>query len=96
GDREVVSGSLRTSKVTLSVDAFLKEALGSDVRGQPYGGGRSRAGGFEIDLGFLAGEDDADQREAKWTLFDQQIRRRLFRTAGVEVEDDDRDSEAKP
>ncbi|HEX2094899.1 MAG TPA: bifunctional oligoribonuclease/PAP phosphatase NrnA, partial [Longimicrobiaceae bacterium] len=38
GDREVVSGSLRTTKVTLGVDAFLKEALGSDVRGQPYGG----------------------------------------------------------
>ncbi|HEX2187669.1 MAG TPA: bifunctional oligoribonuclease/PAP phosphatase NrnA [Longimicrobiaceae bacterium] len=88
--RELVSGSLRTAKVTLSVDAFLKEALGSDLRGRPYGGGRSRAGGFEIEVGFLAGaEDDHDGREAKWALFDRRIRRRIFRAAGMEdvVED---------
>jgi nanoRNase/pAp phosphatase (c-di-AMP/oligoRNAs hydrolase) len=60
--REVVSGSLRTTNATLGVDAFLKKALGKDIRGKPFGGGRSRAGGFEIDLGFLAsanGDRDA-------------------------------------
>lgn len=89
-DRELVTGSLRTSKVTLSVDAFLKEALGTDLRGQPYGGGRSRAGGFEIEVGFLAGgEDDADSREAKWALFDRRIRRRIFHAAGLDGDDDD-------
>lgn len=86
--REVVSGSLRTAKATLSVDSFLKEALGADVRGQPYGGGRSRAGGFEIDLGFLAGEEATDQRTAKWELFDQRIRKKLFKAAGVDEEDE--------
>jgi nanoRNase/pAp phosphatase (c-di-AMP/oligoRNAs hydrolase) len=87
--RELVSGSLRTSKVTLSVDSFLKEALGSDLRGQPYGGGRSRAGGFEIEVGFLAGMDDEpQQREAKWLLFDRRIRRKVFRAAGLEVEEE--------
>ena len=86
--REVVSGSLRTSKVTLAVDAFLKEALGSNLRGQPYGGGRSRAGGFEIDMGFLAGEDDAEQRGAKWSLYDRRIRRKIFRAAGQEEPED--------
>ena len=34
GDREVVVGSVRTSKVTLDVDQFLKAALGSDARGR--------------------------------------------------------------
>jgi nanoRNase/pAp phosphatase (c-di-AMP/oligoRNAs hydrolase) len=83
--REVVSGSLRTTKTTLKVDRFLKDALGEDRHGRPYGGGRSRAGGFEIDLGFLKGDgDDAEQREMKWTLFDRRIRRKLFRAAGVE------------
>lgn len=87
-DRELVTGSLRTSKVTLSVDSFLKEALGTDLRGQPYGGGRSRAGGFEIEVGFLAGgEDDTDGREAKWALFDRRIRRRIFHAAGLEDDD---------
>jgi len=88
--RELVSGSLRTAKVTLAVDAFLKDALGSDGRGSPYGGGRSRAGGFEIEVGFLAGgEEDPGQREAKWTLFDRRIRRRIFRAAGLEDTHDD-------
>ncbi|HEX7241735.1 MAG TPA: bifunctional oligoribonuclease/PAP phosphatase NrnA [Longimicrobiaceae bacterium] len=90
-DREVVSGSLRTSRVTLEVDGFLKDALGSDLRGVPYGGGRSRAGGFEIDLGFLAGEDDAEQRAAKWELFEERIRRKIFREAGVDEEEEDGD-----
>lgn len=83
GEREVVSGSLRTAKPTLAVDGFLKDALGSDIRGKYYGGGRSRAGGFEIEVGFLAGGEDREQQEMKWKLFHQRIRRRLFHAAGV-------------
>ena len=83
--REVVSGSLRTHKSTLRVDRFLKDALGEDLRGRPSGGGRSRAGGFEIDTGFLKGdEDDQAQQRMKWALFDRRILRKLFRAAGVE------------
>lgn len=82
--REMVAGSLRTSNATLGVDGFLKKALGRDIRGRPFGGGRSRAGGFEIDLGFLAtGEADSQEARAKWTLFDHQVRRRLFLAAGL-------------
>lgn len=84
--REVVSGSLRTNKPTLAVDAFLKDALGNDLRGQPYGGGRSRAGGFEIEVGFLAGgAENSAFLESKWTLFDRQIRQKLLRASGVRV-----------
>jgi nanoRNase/pAp phosphatase (c-di-AMP/oligoRNAs hydrolase) len=83
--REAVSGSLRTMSSTMQVDAFLKAALGEDLRGRPYGGGRSRAGGFEIELGFLKGdEDDPDQQQLKWRLYDRRIRRKLFREVGVE------------
>jgi nanoRNase/pAp phosphatase (c-di-AMP/oligoRNAs hydrolase) len=82
--REFVSGSLRTSNTTLGVDAFLKRALGSDARGRAYGGGRSRAGGFEIDLGFLASRSDRDTRESKWALYDREIRRKLFYEAGLD------------
>lgn len=96
GGRESVNGSLRTRKAAFSVDAFLKAALGSDVRGHPYGGGRSRAGGFEIDVGFLAGDHDEQGAEMRWTLFDRQLRTKLFRAAGVEpaTGDSDDDSEA--
>lgn len=87
--REAISGSLRTLKSTLRVDRFLKEALGDDLRGRPYGGGRSRAGGFEIDCGFLAGDaEDEDQQRLKWQLYDRRLRRMLFRAAGVEELDD--------
>ena len=83
--RELVSGSLRTLSSTMQVDRFLRGALGDDLKGRPYGGGRSRAGGFEIELGFLKGEDDdAAGQEMKWALYDRRIRRKLFRKAGVE------------
>jgi nanoRNase/pAp phosphatase (c-di-AMP/oligoRNAs hydrolase) len=86
-EREVVSGSLRTNRPTLAVDAYLKEALGEDLRGQAYGGGRARAGGFEIDVGFLAGDpDDDEEREMKWELFNRRIRYKLFCAAGIDLE----------
>ena len=82
--REVISGSLRTNKTTLGVDRFLKDCLGNDPRGRPYGGGRARAGGFEIDVGFLTGDDDdEEQKRLKWILFDRRIRRKIFEAAGV-------------
>jgi nanoRNase/pAp phosphatase (c-di-AMP/oligoRNAs hydrolase) len=85
--REVVSGSMRTANATLGVDSYLKRALGKDVRGRFFGGGRSRAGGFEIDLGFLASAtEDPEERQAKWDLLDRQVRRRLLRGAGLEGE----------
>ena len=89
GDREVIVGSVRTSKLTLDVDQFLKTALGSDARGRYYGGGRSRAGGFEIPIGFLEGTADTDQLRLKWEAFDQQIRAKLLRAAGLDALDED-------
>jgi nanoRNase/pAp phosphatase (c-di-AMP/oligoRNAs hydrolase) len=87
--REAISGSLRTLSSTMRVDGFLRAALGDDLRGRPYGGGRSRAGGFEIELGFLKGDgDDPVQRRLKWALYDRRIRRRLFGADGVEELDD--------
>jgi nanoRNase/pAp phosphatase (c-di-AMP/oligoRNAs hydrolase) len=83
--KESIMGSLRTSNATLSVDSFLKQALGKDSAGRFYGGGRSRAGGFEIDLGFLAGgSTDEEELGTKWTMYERQIRRKLFEHAGVE------------
>src|SRR5688572_4190535 len=84
GEREVVVGSVRTQKLTLDVDQYLKSALGADSRGRYYGGGRSRAGGFEIPVGFLEGTTDPDQMRMKWEAFDQQIRNKLLRAAGLQ------------
>ncbi|WP_369791869.1 bifunctional oligoribonuclease/PAP phosphatase NrnA [Synechococcus sp. PCC 7336] len=78
--QEVVTGSLRTSKLTLDPDEFLKKAFGQDGQGRFFGGGRSRAGGFEITLGFLSGSNEnSDYAEQKWSIFDKQIRQKLSR-----------------
>lgn len=88
--REMISGSLRTTNATLGVDSYLKKALGKDLSGRHFGGGRARAGGFEIDLGFLsASATDRKEREAKWALFNRQIRRSLFYAAGLEADKTD-------
>ncbi len=83
GERELVVGSVRTSKVTLDVDQFLKSALGSDFRGRHYGGGREGAGGFEIPVGFLEGTNDSDHMRLKWDTFERQIRTKLLKAAGL-------------
>lgn len=89
GDREVVVGSVRTTRITMDVDQFLKGALGSDGRGRYYGGGRSGAGGFEIPVGFLEGTQEADQMRLKWETFDQQIRAKLTAAAGIAEADNE-------
>ena len=78
--QEVVTGSLRTKKLTLDPDDFLKRAFGQDDSGRFFGGGRSQAGGFEITLGFLSGShENPDYTDQKWDIFDTQIRQKLYR-----------------
>lgn len=79
-DREVVSGSLRTKNLTLDPDEFIKDTFGQDNAGRFYGGGRMRAGGFEIPIGFLAGSHEhASFTQLKWEVFDSQIKQKLAR-----------------
>ena len=99
GDREMVVGSMRTSKVTLNPDEFLKEALGATEAGRYYGGGRRGAGGFEIPIGFLASIKDDELVRMKWRLYDELIKRKLFAKIGVPAtmrNDSSRDTGALP
>lgn len=85
-DNELVIGSLRTTKLTLDPDEFIKETLGKDIQGRFFGGGRHMAGGFEIPVGFLNGfNDNAEYTKLKWEVFDRQIKQKLMRL--VEPED---------
>ena len=85
-DKELVIGSLRTTKLTLDPDEFIKETLGKDTQGRFFGGGRYMAGGFEIPVGFLNGfNDNAEYTKLKWEVFDRQIKQKLMRL--VEPED---------
>jgi len=89
-DREILTGSLRTNKLTLDPDEFLKATLGSDPQGRYFGGGRQRAGGFEIPIGFLTGFiDESEYRLRKWQVYELQIKQKFARFI-------DPDSESKP
>ena len=77
---EVVIGSLRTTKLTLDPDEFIKEAFGQDSHGRFFGGGRTGAGGFEIPMGFLSGfNENHTYAKMKWEVFDGQIKQKLLR-----------------
>ncbi|MEM7553663.1 MAG: bifunctional oligoribonuclease/PAP phosphatase NrnA [Cyanobacteria bacterium P01_A01_bin.84] len=77
---EIVIGSLRTNKLTLDPDEFIKEAFGQDSSGRFFGGGRTSAGGFEVPMGFLSGSnEDTTYAKMKWEVFDWQIKQKLLR-----------------
>jgi nanoRNase/pAp phosphatase (c-di-AMP/oligoRNAs hydrolase) len=84
-DLEVVIGSLRTNKITLDPDEFIKEAFGQDNHGRFFGGGRAMAGGFEIPMGFLSGfNENPEYTQLKWQVFDVQIKQKLLRLVDPE------------
>ncbi len=80
---ESVHGSMRTTKLTLDVDMFLKDTLGGSAPGHYYGGGRRGAGGFEIPIGFLTGQFDDATMASKWRIFDETIKGRLLAKVGI-------------
>lgn len=85
--QEAVVGSLRTSKLALDPDAFLKEALGRDASGAAYGGGKHSAGGFQIPVDFLAGGQEEEFRQLKWKAYEDQIKQRIFDKIGYRTEE---------
>lgn len=82
---EAIVGSLRTTKITLDPDEFLKEIFGKDSAGHYYGGGKTSAGGFRIPIGFLSGGEEEEHRERKWKVFNEQIQKKLFARIGVKT-----------
>ena len=80
-----LSGSLRTNKITLDPDEFLKEAFGQDAQGRFFGGGRSQAGGFEIPIRFLSGfAENNEYAKLKWSIYDTQVKQKLLRLINPE------------
>ena len=83
---ESLIGSMRTTKLTIDPDEFIKEVLGKDAAGNYFGGGKVSAGGFAIPIGFLAGNADSEFLELKWSTFDAQIKKKIFAKIGVDKE----------
>ncbi|MGM0600737.1 MAG: DHH family phosphoesterase [Candidatus Rifleibacteriota bacterium] len=87
-DGESLIGSMRTSKITVDPDQFLKEVFGRDPSsGRYFGGGKKTAGGFEMPIGFLSGGDDHHFKEMKWKVFNAQILQKVMNKIGVKPPD---------
>jgi nanoRNase/pAp phosphatase (c-di-AMP/oligoRNAs hydrolase) len=82
---ETVVGSVRTSKITLDPDEFIKDVFGKDAAGHYFGGGKPSAGAFEIPIGFLSGETGQGYQDLKWQVYDAQIKHKIFAKIGIEA-----------
>lgn len=80
---ERLVGSLRTTKLTLDPDDFIKTVFGKDASGRYAGGGKALAGAFEVPIGFLAGNGGEEYRDLKWQVFDSQVKRRVLAKIGA-------------
>ncbi len=80
---ERLVGSLRTTKLTLDPDEFIKSVFGKDAAGRYIGGGKALAGGFEVPIGFLAGNGTDEYRDLKWQVYDGQVKRRILAKIGA-------------
>ncbi len=77
GGEELV-GSLRTSKLVLDPDRFIKDVFGKDPTGHYFGGGKQTAGGFQIPINFLAGTGRDHYADLKWEVFDAQVKHKIL------------------
>jgi nanoRNase/pAp phosphatase (c-di-AMP/oligoRNAs hydrolase) len=81
---ETLIGSMRTYKITIDPDEFIKEVFGKDAIGHYFGGGRLTAGGFAIPIGFLSGRHGDGYEELKWQVYDAQIKQKIFTKIGMD------------
>jgi nanoRNase/pAp phosphatase (c-di-AMP/oligoRNAs hydrolase) len=84
--QEALVGSMRTSRITIDPDEFIKKVVGKDAAGNYFGGGKVAAGAFEVPIGFLAGEHREGYQDLKWQVYDAQIKQKIFSRIGVERE----------
>jgi nanoRNase/pAp phosphatase (c-di-AMP/oligoRNAs hydrolase) len=82
---ELLIGSMRTTKLALDPDAFVKDTLGKDAAGRYFGGGKAAAAGFEVPIGFLSGNPSDEYRDLKWNAYDQQVKHKFLVKLGLEA-----------
>lgn len=83
-DEKYIEGSLRTRSRVLDPDQFLKEILGQDGEGKPYGGGRLDKGGFKIPVGMFAGCTD---KKLLWEMTTRTLTDIFFKALGIAAQE---------
>lgn len=91
-DGESIVGSMRTDKITIDPDEFLKDVFGKDSEGNFFGGGKKSAGGFEIPIGFLSGGNDKEFKDMKWKVYQSQILQKILNKIGVPSEKEEKEA----
>jgi len=79
-DEKFIEGSLRTRSRLLDPDPFLKQILGLDSDGKPYGGGRLDKGGFKIPVGMFSGCSD---KQLLWEMTTKTLTDIFFKALGI-------------
>jgi len=82
--QEILMGSLRSTKITLDPDDFIKDVFGKGKDGRYFGGGKPSAGGFAIPVGFLSGDQSDEFQSMKWKVYDAQIKHKIYEKIGIE------------
>jgi len=90
-NRQCIDGSLRTISDVVDPDRFIKEMLGNDPTGTPYGGGRADKGAFKINLGIFTRAED---REKLWEIVNSTIRQLFFNKIGIDRGDNNKQETA--
>ena len=81
---EYLVGCVRTARITLDPDEFIRDILDVEVDGQSVETDGRSAGTFEIPVGFLSGGRNEEYRALKWKVFDAQMKFKIFAKLGVE------------
>jgi nanoRNase/pAp phosphatase (c-di-AMP/oligoRNAs hydrolase) len=79
--QETISGSLRTHRIDLAPERFLRAAFLDDLGDRVSIGGRALAGGFQIPLGPSSRESPTDTQTERWLYWEQDLSERLGQAA---------------
>jgi nanoRNase/pAp phosphatase (c-di-AMP/oligoRNAs hydrolase) len=83
-EEETLTGSMRTNKITINPDEFIKDVFGKNAEGRFFGGGKVSAGAFNIPIGFLVGDHSDQYQDLKWKVYDAQVKQKILAKLGVE------------
>ncbi|HEX9795732.1 MAG TPA: bifunctional oligoribonuclease/PAP phosphatase NrnA [Anaerolineales bacterium] len=70
-------GSLRTSKLTMNPDDFIKSVFGRADDGSYFGGGKPSAGAFELPLRYVDAELGQGNPATTWPVYERAVKDRL-------------------
>jgi nanoRNase/pAp phosphatase (c-di-AMP/oligoRNAs hydrolase) len=83
---EALTGSMRSTKLTIYPEEFLLEVFGGMVDECRDGVADLKSDDFRVPIGFLAGELSESYLNLKWQVYDLQVKHRIFEKIGVKHE----------